>query len=85
MALGLKDKETGRLAREMAALTGETLTDAIRIAQVERLERERLKRGQPGDTPARIRAIGERCANLPDRDKRSPDEILGYDQTGLWR
>ena len=30
MALSLKDKETDRLAREVAALTGETLTDAIR-------------------------------------------------------
>lgn len=30
MALNPKDKETGRLAREMVALTGETLTDAIR-------------------------------------------------------
>ena len=32
MALSLKDKETDRLAREVAALTGETLTDAIRKA-----------------------------------------------------
>jgi antitoxin VapB len=85
MALSLKDKETDRLAREMAALTGETLTDAIRIALAERLERERLKRGQPGDLAARIRAIGEHCASLPDQDTRSPDEILGYDETGLWQ
>jgi antitoxin VapB len=85
MALSLKDKETDRLAREMAALTGETLTDAIRIALAERLERERLKRGQPGNLVDRIRAIGETCASLPDRDACSPDEILGYDETGLWR
>ncbi len=30
MALSLKDKEADRLAREVAALTGETLTVAIR-------------------------------------------------------
>ena len=30
MALGLKDKETDRLARELASLTGETLTEAVR-------------------------------------------------------
>jgi hypothetical protein len=29
--------------------------------------------------------IGHRCANLPDLDKRSPEEILGYDQHGLPR
>jgi len=26
-----------------------------------------------------ILAIGRRCASLPDRDTRKPDEVLGYD------
>lgn len=85
MALSLKDKETDRLARAVAALTGETLTDAIRTALAERLERERLRRGQPDDLAARLREIGEHCARLPDYDMRSPDEIVGYDETGMWR
>jgi antitoxin VapB len=85
MALSLKDKETDRLAREVAALTGETLTDAVRKSLAERLERERLRRGKPHDLAARIRAIGEHCAALPDFDTRTPDEILGYDETGMWR
>jgi antitoxin VapB len=84
MALSLKDKETDRLAREVAALTGETLTDTIRIALSERLERERLRRAQPTDLAARFRAIGEHCAALPDLDTRSPDDIVGYDEHGLW-
>jgi antitoxin VapB len=42
MALSLKDPETDRLARALAALTGETLTEAIRKALAERLERERV-------------------------------------------
>ena len=46
MALSLKDKETDRLARAVAALTDETLTDAIRKALAERLERERLRGGR---------------------------------------
>ena len=36
MALSLKDTETDRLAREVVALTGETLTEAIRKALAER-------------------------------------------------
>ncbi|MBI2922074.1 MAG: type II toxin-antitoxin system VapB family antitoxin [Planctomycetes bacterium] len=32
-----------------------------------------------------ILAIGRRCAELPDRDPRKPDEILGYDDSGLPR
>lgn len=85
MAISLKDPETDRLAREVAALTGETLTDAVRRALAERLERERLRRGQPHDLAARLREIGMHCASLPDLDARSPDEIIGYDETGMWR
>jgi antitoxin VapB len=84
MALSLKDKETDRLAREVAALTGETLTDTIRKALSERLEREKLRRGQPAVLAARLREIGEHCAALPDYDTRTPDEIVGYDETGMW-
>jgi antitoxin VapB len=84
VALSLKDKETDRLARELAALTGETLTDTIRKALSERLEREWLRRGQPVDLAARFREIGEHCAGLPDHDTHSSDEIIGYDENGLW-
>lgn len=48
MAIRLKDPETDRLAREVAALTGETLTEAIRAALAERLAREQ-RRGCPGE------------------------------------
>ena len=30
-----------------------------------------------------LRAIGERCAALPDYDMRSPEEIVGFDEHGL--
>ena len=33
----------------------------------------------------RLLAIGEHCASLPDLDSRSPDEIVGYDESGMWR
>jgi antitoxin VapB len=85
MALSLKDKETDRLAREVAALTGETLTDAIRKALAERLERERLRRGQSTQLADRLMEIGRHSAALPDIDARDPDEIVGYDETGMWR
>ena len=85
MALSLKDKETDRLARAVATLTGETLTDAIRKALAERLERERLRRGEAMRLADRLEQLGRDCAALPDFDTRSPDEIVGYDETGLWR
>ena len=85
MALSLKDRETDRLAREVAALTGETITTAVRNALSERLDREQRRRGRPRDLAERLREIGEHCAALPDHDTRSPDEIIGYDDTGMWR
>ena len=85
MALSLKDKETDRLAREVAALTGGVDQNAIRKALAERLERERLRRGQPTRLADRLMEIGRHCAALPDVDTRSPDEIVGYDEAGMWR
>jgi antitoxin VapB len=83
MAISINDPETDRLARELAAATGETLTDAIREALRERLAREahRARRG----LSAEVRRIQERIARLPVLDARTDDEILGYDDHGLPR
>lgn len=82
MALSIKDPKADRLARELAHETGETLTEAVTMAIEERLLRQRGRR-----TPRRLRAelmsISERCAALPDLDRRTADEILGYDEHGL--
>jgi antitoxin VapB len=84
MALSLKDPEADRLAREVAARTGETLTMAVVVALRERLARlkGRSKRRRLRDE---LREIARRCAGLPTLDDRSPDEILGYDHRGLPR
>ena len=42
MSLNIKNEETCRLARELAELTGETITGAITVALRERLERKRV-------------------------------------------
>ena len=86
MALSLKDPETDRLAREVAKLTGESLTEAVRKSLAERLERERLRRGKPAKgLVEELNEIAKHCAALPDLDTRSADEIIGYDENGLWR
>ena len=85
MALSLKDKETDRLARAVAALTGETLTDAIRTALAERLTREQSRRGQPENLAGQLASLSRDCAALPDIDLRSPEDIAGYDASGMWR
>lgn len=80
MALNIKDRETDRLARELAKATGETITEALKKALIERLERTRPRKLSRLDE---LNEIALRCAALPDVDRRSPDEILGYDKDGL--
>ena len=84
MALSIKHPEADRLARELADATGETLTEAIIRALRERLRREQGRRRGPR-LRDEIGAIRRRCAALPVRDHRSPDQILGYDEKGLPR
>ncbi|MDR6290082.1 MULTISPECIES: type II toxin-antitoxin system VapB family antitoxin [Inquilinus] len=82
MHLNIKNDEAHRLASELARLTGENLTSAVTTALRETLERERRRRGGVAD---RLMEIGRRYAALPDRDTRSADEIIGYDENGLPR
>lgn len=85
MPLNIKDPETERLAREVATLTGESKTGAVRVALRERKERLELQR-TVGDRQAALRAFLERevWPSLPaGAFGRAPsqaeqDEILGY-------
>ena len=45
MSLNIKNDETCRLARELASLTGETVTGAVTVALRDRLVRERRVHG----------------------------------------
>ncbi|MFN8031827.1 MAG: type II toxin-antitoxin system VapB family antitoxin [Mycobacterium sp.] len=82
MALSIKDPEADRLARELAARTGETLTEVVVVALRQRLARET---GRARAIPLReeLAAIRRRCAALPVLDDRPAEEILGYDHRGV--
>ena len=70
MPISIKDPETDRLARALAAATGESLTEAIRRALKERLDRE-AHRARKG-IGVKIRRIQERLARLPAFGRRDP-------------
>ncbi|MET0994678.1 MAG: type II toxin-antitoxin system VapB family antitoxin [Mycobacterium sp.] len=82
MALSIKHPEADRLARELAARTGETLTEAVVVALRERLARE-TGRARTVPLGEELAAIRHRCASLPVLDDRTVDQILGYDDHGL--
>jgi antitoxin VapB len=84
MALNIKDEETDRLAREVAQRAGESLTEAIRIALQERLQR--LSGKQRASTQReKIYEILQRVDALPRKTDLTDDEILGYDEHGIPR
>ncbi len=82
MGISIKNERTERLARELAAETGESLTTAITRALEERLARLEGRR-TPADRRALARVVLRRLDALPVLDARSPDEIMGYDEHGV--
>lgn len=82
MALNIKNDEAHRLARRLAEARGLSLTDAVTealrqgVKAVRReVDEERLLR--------EVEPIQVFLEQLPDRDVRDADEILGYDERGL--
>jgi antitoxin VapB len=82
MALNIKDNEADRLARELAQVTGETITVATRTALAERLARVR-RSARHADAADLVHDIIERGRRRPILDDRSESEILGYDEHGV--
>lgn len=80
--MSIKNSKAEKLARELAEESGEGITQAITHALEERLERIR-GRSTATDMAEEIMKISRRCSKIPDRDQRSPDDILGYDRKGV--
>ena len=82
MALSIKDPETEKLARALAARTGETITIATRRALEDRLKRmgSQAKRSALLED---MEAMQRRLSVLPVIDDRSDEEIIGYDENGI--
>ena len=82
MPLNIKDEETHDMARKLAALTGETMTAAVKKSIQERFARLEKTKGREG-LADRLDKIAKYCASLPILDDRTPDQIIGYDEYGL--
>ncbi len=84
MALNIKNEETQKLAKELAKLTGESMTLAVTEAVRERLARVRTARG--AGLAERLLKIGKECAAHLQEPYRSIDhgELL-YDEKGMPR
>jgi antitoxin VapB len=82
MSLNIKDERTHKLVRELARLTGESMTAAVGQAVRERLERERAKKGN--GLAERLLKIGRECAaHLKEPYKSIDHAELLYDEKGM--
>ncbi|MFY9742025.1 MAG: type II toxin-antitoxin system VapB family antitoxin [Candidatus Sulfotelmatobacter sp.] len=82
MSLNIKNENTHRLVRQLARLTGESMTAAVEQAVRERLDR--VRRVQQGGMAERLLKIGKECAAHLEEPYRSIDHAeLLYDEKGL--
>ena len=83
MALNIKNEETHRLARELAALQGVSIVVAVTRAVEEKLARERANKGESRmDWITRITAVTAPLMNDGRTSKELMDELYD-DETGL--
>ena len=82
MPLSIRNPKAEQLARDVAAESEESLTQAIIHALEDRLQRIRGRRTAT-DLVAEIMAVSRRCQELPDQDPRPADQILGYGEDGI--
>jgi antitoxin VapB len=83
--LNVKDPEVYSMAAELARLTGKSMTFVVKHALREQLVRERRQEPANKRTVNRVMALARRIAARPVLDSRTPDEILGYDESGVPR
>ena len=82
MATLTGNPETDELVDALVATTGEPADVALKVALRERLDRVTHRKGR--ELLERIRPILDRVAEMPELDPRPADEVLGYNEHGLF-
>ncbi len=77
MPITVKNEKVENMVREVARLSGCSLTDAIGHALGNQLRQLKQARRAPR-TQDVLLEISSRCGALPDVDTRSPEEILAF-------
>ena len=84
MALNIRNSETESLATELAKLTGESKTGAVKKALVARLALLKQRNRNAQSLADELDEIAIHCAGLPVLNNHNPEELL-YDERGLPR
>jgi antitoxin VapB len=80
MPISIKDPETDAKIRDLAGITGETITVAVRIAIEQRLQRESARRRS-----GVAKRLLDLARQLPKREhaQETAEMAIGYDANGL--
>ena len=81
MTLELTSQRADAMARQLADATGEDIATAVERAREERLARITNLRSSTEGAP--LEDIFDRLARMAIIDPRAPEEIMGFDETGL--
>jgi antitoxin VapB len=83
MSILIKDPETDRLVRELAERTGESITESVRKAVWERLQRIPMSEGEIAARKRKLSELRDYFDSLPKINEHlTDDEILGYNEYG---
>ena len=83
MALHINNAAVEQTVRELAGITGESMTDAIGTAAAERLARVKPRNKEPMPTFEEIKELIRSYNLQPINQDLTEDEILGYGPDGI--
>ncbi len=83
--LNIKDKETHALATQLARLSHQTMSQAVKEALQDKLAQLDSQGKDRYRLVARVKELAAAASASPTLDRRTPDEIIGYDEIGVPR
>ena len=85
MSILIKDNETDKLVRELAERTGETITETVRKAVWERLQRVPLNEDEIAARKRKLAEVRAYYDSLPKINEHlTDDELIGYNKYGAF-
>jgi antitoxin VapB len=83
MTILIKDPETDRLVRELVERTGESITESVRQAVWERLQRVPMNEDEIAARKRKLAELRAYFSSLPNVNEHlTNDEIIGYNEHG---
>lgn len=83
MSILIKDAETDRLVRELAERTGESITESVRMAVWERLQRVPMSEDEIAARKQKLDKLLAYFDALPKKNEHlTNDEVVGYNESG---